>query len=111
MENQEKLKNQNISSHAWSNPASPQYRALDWLSNDDNFQTDNLPIDRVVQRYSLATFYYALDGENWDNDFHFLTNVSECLWNDNTYGVFCSKDSNEISKIWIGKFEKKKCIS
>lgn len=104
MENQEKLKNQNISSQAWSNPVSPQYRALDWISNYDNFQSDDLSIDRVVQRYSLATFYYALEGEKWEKDLHFLTNVSECLWNDGSNGVFCHTGSNDTHTIWIGKF-------
>eukprot|EP00545_Synedropsis_sp_CCMP1620_P002833 CAMPEP_0119021056 /NCGR_PEP_ID=MMETSP1176-20130426/25209_1 /TAXON_ID=265551 /ORGANISM="Synedropsis recta cf, Strain CCMP1620" /LENGTH=478 /DNA_ID=CAMNT_0006975579 /DNA_START=41 /DNA_END=1477 /DNA_ORIENTATION=- len=49
---------------ALTNMTSPQYQAVVWLANEDEQQ---LPIgdSRGIQRFLLATFYFALDGDNW----------------------------------------------
>jgi len=44
--------------------STPQYQAASWVSDEDELQ---LPLDspQFLQRYYLATFYFAMDGENW----------------------------------------------
>ena len=43
----------------------PQRRALDWLADDDALRL--APDDpALVQRYALAVFYYATDGDAWN---------------------------------------------
>jgi len=60
-----------------SNPAdlqtfgTPQYQAALWIANKDGIQME-IPASKnydasfpFVQRYVLALFYYAMDGDNW----------------------------------------------
>ena len=117
LEMQELLLAQNLSSSAWFNPESPQYRALNWISNSDGYTINNvgLSVERIVQRYSLATLYYATGGDpedaeknQWKENYNFLSNRSECSWNDGNRGVFCS--SNLISTMWIGTFVSCVCV-
>lgn len=62
------------------NPSSPQAKAFDWLV-EDGIYNPLLPDFRVVQRYSLATFYFATGGENWIKNTNWLNhNASECNW-------------------------------
>ena len=44
--------------------SSPQYRAVQWLSEDDGFTLDFTSYDHelVIQRYSLAVIYFATAG-------------------------------------------------
>lgn len=106
------------------NVTTPQYRAATWIADKDEAQ---LPLPKnptsykdsfqFVQRYILAVFYYALDGENWRTQMHFLTSKSVCDWNldlnpnsapkyadthDWKLGVQCT--DNAVSKIYICKF-------
>jgi hypothetical protein len=51
-------------------PSSPQYRAALWLADDDSFVRDQqlTPLDsKFLQRYALATMYYSLGGDDWDD--------------------------------------------
>jgi hypothetical protein len=57
---------------------SPQSEALDWLSNDAQIHTYDE--QKVSTRFSLATFYYATDGDNWTTNHLWLTDLDECLW-------------------------------
>lgn len=59
---------------------SPQAKALKWLQEEETYE---YPDERRIQRFALATIYYALGGENWfrvlkpgwlDHDLH------ECEW-------------------------------
>jgi hypothetical protein len=50
--------------------SSPQYRAALWLADDDSFVRDQklTPQDtKFLQRYALATMYYSLGGDDWDD--------------------------------------------
>ena len=105
------LKTQNLSSSAWSDPESPQYRALNWISNFDSYiinkTSEELPAQRIAQRYSLATLYYATGGDledeeknQWNKNYNFLSNRSECLWNDGIRnGVICSSNYAYIIRL------------
>ena len=49
---------------ALANISSPQFLAATWVSDSDLLQ---LPLDsaQLLQRYFLATFYFAMDGDKW----------------------------------------------
>ena len=48
-----------------SSPASPQARAYRWIKNDPLFE--NYSPARLLQRYALATLYYATHGDDWNS--------------------------------------------
>ena len=58
---------------------SPQASALFWLGADYNFES--YTVDQRLQRFSLASLYYALGGENWNDNTHWLSyDLSDCEW-------------------------------
>jgi hypothetical protein len=91
---------------------SPQFRAAEWMADDDTLA---LPLERggqFLQRYALVVFYYATQGDvTWSHQLKFLTNTHECNWkydaidddgNDVTLGVFCD-DNDVVQQLVIGK--------
>ncbi|CAB9519010.1 LRR receptor-like serine threonine-protein kinase [Seminavis robusta] len=61
-------------------PVSPQSRAFAWLMEEIDI-LHNLTEQRVVQRFVLATFYFANSEERWYFDDNWLNHsVHECLW-------------------------------
>ena len=63
--------------------------ALQWIVEDDPMQlpipTDDLPNNdpeawALLQRYSLAVFHFATNGERWLNNFLFLSEFDVCRW-------------------------------
>ncbi|KAL7575482.1 hypothetical protein ACA910_020068 [Epithemia clementina (nom. ined.)] len=70
---------------------SPQNLAANWMAQQVGNNTVTVPAGHdyenafeFVQRYALATFYYALDGRGWKYNLGFM-NVSKsvCDWNQN----------------------------
>lgn len=64
----------------------PQTKALDWLTtrdNGSNITTDST--SELLQRYAMAVFYYATDGDNWNRNTTFLSDDSVCGWG-SSYG-------------------------
>ena len=59
---------------------------------------------RLEARFALATFYYALDGDDWVDDMNFLSNFHECNWASDTsdQGVMCN-DDQELISLMFGK--------
>ncbi|CAB9507721.1 LRR receptor-like serine threonine-protein kinase [Seminavis robusta] len=58
---------------------SPQVQALQWMTQDPHL--DEYPTWRQIQRYALATFYFATLGPQWTVSNHWLSyDVSECSW-------------------------------
>jgi hypothetical protein len=90
--------------------STPQYRAALWLADEDELQ---LPIGdpRGMQRYFLATFYFALDGDNWvqcgqldptcggdpDERSWLLDTEHECDW----LGVGCDITATIVTSIFF----------
>jgi hypothetical protein len=77
--------------------ASPQSRAWDWVRADPNFP--DLPTDRAIQRFVLATFYEALNGDVWVNNNQWMNySAHECFdWyssdhNVDQYGTKCDSE-------------------
>ena len=60
-------------------PKSPQHKAYSWLIEDPSF--DLYSEDRKMQRFALATLYYATNGPDWRSKDRILTYGSdECQW-------------------------------
>ena len=87
------LSNESLS--ALDDPNSPQSLSLQWLFGRSNFQV--WPFHRQVQRYAMATIYYATGGASWSNRQHWLTNVSECMWFQSSEGNFCNGNGTLLS--------------
>lgn len=63
---------------ALADPTSPQARAFAWLSSNTGLETYSQ--ERIVTRYTLATFYYSTTGEDWLVQTNWMTNEDECRW-------------------------------
>ena len=100
--------------------SSPQHKALKWISKEDTLRVPipSNPEDlgtskarKFVQRYALATFYYATEGDNWFYPFSFLSGKDECEWyeihseGEEVYfwGAHCEGGTDEgaVSQIWL----------
>lgn len=63
---------------ALHNKTSPQYLAFLWLAGNEGLA--NYSPMRLRQRYTLATFYYSTNGDQWNVRTNWLTNENECNW-------------------------------
>lgn len=79
--------------------STPQGQAFGFLANDDPGLQDPCSSSTIEQRYGLATFYYALEGENWFETDGWLSGSSECEW----LGVECGDNSNMIQFLRLRK--------
>jgi hypothetical protein len=91
------------SSESLSDPNSPQYMAKQWIIEEDPLQlapSDFVSDERILQRYSLAVFYFATGGsESWKpNSWLQGEECSGQFW----IGLSCN-DSNEIRAMAFGK--------
>jgi hypothetical protein len=60
----------------------PEEEALHWLAFNDVLALDpHASIDKVAQRFVLATIYFATRGGTWVNSKIFLNHKDECDWN------------------------------
>jgi Leucine-rich repeat (LRR) protein len=57
---------------------SPQSKSLNWLAN--NTELDSYENFKRLQRFALATFYYATGGGNWMVSNDWLSDNDECGW-------------------------------
>lgn len=76
---------------------SPQRAAFDWLNSPFN---DNIINDerRVLQRYALASFFYATGGSRWDSTAFWLSGEDECNWfTSSSDPVICDTEGNVIT--------------
>lgn len=84
--------------------SAPQYQAALWLADDDSFLTDNdleFSDPKALQRYAVATFYYATGGNNWKlcgknspscGDVAWLDSSDECTW----FSIDCGEDGSDF---------------
>ncbi len=75
-------------------------KALDWITNSDRLKL-SADSSHLVDRYILAVFYYALDGDNWDveeNEISWLSGLSHCYW----LGITCTAEG-AVMNIDMGK--------
>jgi len=61
---------------------SPQTLAFKWIQKDSYSKISGLSLQRIIERYALAVFYYGNNGKNWKKSscFSFLTEGSICSW-------------------------------
>lgn len=72
-----------------SDPSSPQFRAVGWMSSINTMEMGNLG-DRFAQRYALVVMYYSFMGADWINQERWLTpDLHECEWSSS---IFCRSD-------------------
>jgi hypothetical protein len=63
---------------ALNQTSSPQYKAFSWL-RENNFLTEYSE-NQLLQRYAMATLYYATNGDQWLVNTFWLSNRPECTW-------------------------------
>lgn len=62
-------------------PTSPQFLALQWISMEQGDSSNVFSMDASLQRYALATIYFATGGGEWTSADSWLSNtVHECDW-------------------------------
>jgi hypothetical protein len=88
----------------------PQYAAMDWLANQDTWTSanfDKVSTNTMVERYAAAVFYYSTGGENWKEQYSFLSPDSVCTWNaqgEELFGFNCGAlGFGFIDQLWLGK--------
>jgi hypothetical protein len=81
----------------------PEADALAWMSYDDPAQIDpHADIDKVIQRFVLATLYLSTSGDDWEHSYSFMSHHDECEWNhsgDSTGGAYCNSKGSVDSLI------------
>ena len=87
-----------------SDTTSPQSRARKWLLFEQELMLDpagELATKRVIQRYSLAVFYYATGGPTFWQPSNWLQSdeCGESFWD----GLYCNEDSDVLT-LAMGKF-------
>ena len=74
---------------ALADPTSPQASAMEWILKDPALENNianasmlPYPDWRVLQRFTLASFYFSTGGPDlwYNNDYWLSYNVSECFW-------------------------------
>jgi hypothetical protein len=106
------------------NITSPQARALDWLVNDDGLKICP-ESTQLIQRYSLAVFYFSTHGDSWTacgrksqvscvpslsfvigdpvvarySNKLWLSATDECLWG----GLSCNDATGKVDRIEFSK--------
>lgn len=69
-----------------NDPMSPQFLAYKWLASDAGL--NRRPMIQQLQRFALATLYFATDGNSWQSKENWLSyGVDECLWSSGEYTV------------------------
>jgi len=94
---EKKVTESSLTPQVFQNKNTPQYKALNWMLNDDNLNTICVNNDdKVLQRYMAALFYFSTGGEYWLNQYDFLNgNTHECTWSNR---MVCN-DENYIMDI------------
>ena len=109
----------------FDDPNSPQAKALDWITNKDAISPILCPnrieegvgctrggvVNDMIQRYVLAVFYYATDGDDWDqcsaaSDFSDSAAVAEADANCDRvvtpFGVANARVGDTSTNAWLG---------
>lgn len=94
----------------FDDPASPQAQALEWITNEDEIQpvlcpnqigagcSRNGDFNPLVQRYVLAAFYFATEGETWTN----CSEEGNCDRVVTPFGVANERVGDTSTANWLG---------
>ena len=104
---EKKVTESSLTPQVFQNKNTPQYKALNWMLNDDNLNTICVNNDdKVLQRYMAALFYFSTGGEYWLNQYDFLNgNTHECTWSNR---MVCN-DENYIMDIIFSEYSVNLC--
>lgn len=96
---------------------SPQARACQFMATQDmqlplSTNCDDAEYNDYLSRYVLTVFYYSTNGEHWEYDMGFTSEVHHCQWNkiiqyedfSTEYrGVACDKSLSTVVGLFMGK--------
>jgi hypothetical protein len=79
----------------------PQHSAFKWMVDVDDIDIANE--NKTIQRYSLATLYFATGGQNWTSQANFLSSgLDECQWTDaSSRGVAACNDDGMVTELFL----------
>jgi Leucine-rich repeat (LRR) protein len=86
-------------------PSSPQYEAFEWTIYNTNSDLEaTLSDDQLVERFVLAIFYFATNGDSWEYHTGFLRSFTHCNWNYfGSSGVVCNDEGSVVTLVF-GEF-------
>jgi hypothetical protein len=90
---------------AVASSTSPQGMALSWMVRQHFDVASTIP-EVLVERYALATIYYASGGEKWTNQYHFLSDsLHVCDWHgfQGMFGVSCDEQTSKVTSLTLSK--------
>eukprot|EP00980_Cylindrotheca_fusiformis_P029235 scaffold22766_cov131-Cylindrotheca_fusiformis.AAC.1 len=76
---------------------SPQYAAFQWLRSP--LHNGFLSNTRKIQRFALATVYFATSGDFWKSNAFWLTSRDECDWFSSTSSSSACSSSGELTEL------------
>lgn len=88
---------------------SPQRKAAQWLADEDPMKLTIEVSAKFMNRYVMSTIYFALAGETWSYNLHFLSEAEVCDWNTRLdtgkyveveVGISC-RDGETIEEIFL----------
>ena len=85
-----------------SDSSNPQYQAFEWMSTIDPTVLDSSPLGvaKTAERYIISLLYFATRGEDWTEQYDFLSPGPVCRWNDGgsekiyRHGIVCDDNGN-----------------
>jgi hypothetical protein len=77
--------------------STPQGLAFKFMAIEDPLMPNVCAYPTIDQRFGLATFYYATNGNNWTVSDGWMGPTNECEW----YGVFCV--DNLVTNLTLSK--------
>ena len=102
--------NQTYFMQVFQDTHSPQYQAALWRANEDIFPIKGVEDPKALQRFALATFYFATNGDGWGQCYRndggcgqsaWLSSNDECTW----YGVQCRGDGIRVDQMYFAGSE------
>ena len=94
----------------FANESSPQHLAASWAADSASIVGINGDDVRMINRFALATLYFATNGDEWymcgrgstfcDASQEWLTGENECDW----HAIGCEDDDFHITDIFFRKF-------
>ena len=90
-----------VDTSALQNSTSRQYRAIEWLANEDKMQLS--PVENLtylIERYALVSLYLTTNAEHTGiRPVNWLSGLSHCQW----ILVKCDEHSNQVTQLVLGK--------
>ena len=76
--------------------------AFNWLTTLDPLMFDPCTFPTIAQRFGLATFFFASQGQSWLRNTGWLGGENECTW----FGITCDAMNTTIERLQLRKLSK-----